>query len=262
MNLVRSRMTIVSTLILAMGWVACFQEVQAHGGGLDDFGCHNERKTGKYHCHQGLLAGREFDSREEAEAALKELEKPKPPSTSEGGWRGVPIAGETRCSEYDPDDYSYSQSVEDRIIEDLGGIWSPYTGDWFKNKRETDIEHIIARSEAHDSGLCDADAATQKRFASDLLNLTLASPSVNRHQKGDKDAAEWMPERNRCWFANRVLEIRLEYDLTIDQAEADALEEVLSGCSSTEIVKPTCLTGEFPPPLPSALEPESASAET
>ena len=36
---------------------------------------------------------------------------------------------------------------------------------------ETDIEHIVARSEAHDSGLCVADEATRRRFATDLLNL-------------------------------------------------------------------------------------------
>ena len=23
----------------------------AHGGGLDQYGCHNDRKTGGYHCH-------------------------------------------------------------------------------------------------------------------------------------------------------------------------------------------------------------------
>ncbi len=41
----------------------------------------------------------------------------------------------------------------------------PYTGRWFANKRETDIEHIVARSEAHDSGLCAADEATRRRLA-------------------------------------------------------------------------------------------------
>ena len=24
----------------------------AHGGGLDKFGCHNDRKSGGYHCHR------------------------------------------------------------------------------------------------------------------------------------------------------------------------------------------------------------------
>ena len=41
---------------------------------------------------------------------------------------------------------------------------------------ETDIEHIVATSEAHDSGLCAADRATRKQFAQDLRNLTLAPP--------------------------------------------------------------------------------------
>ena len=102
--------------------------------------------------------------------------------------------------------------------------------------RETDIEHIVARSEAHDSGLCAADAATRARFASDLLNLTLASPSVNRHQKVDKDAAEWLPDLNGCWYVDRIIQVRREYELTIDQNEADAIGQVLAGCGSTEIV--------------------------
>ena len=51
---------------------------------------------------------------------------------------------------------------------------------------------MVATSEAHDSGLCAAGAATKRRFASDLLNLTLAAPAVNRHRKSGKDAGEWM----------------------------------------------------------------------
>ena len=59
--------------------------------------------------------------------------------------------------------------------------------------------------------------ATTPQFARDLLNLTLASPSLNRSQKGDKDAAEWMPDQNRCWFAQTIVDVRLMYGLTIDQ---------------------------------------------
>ena len=100
--------------------------------------------------------------------------------------------------------------------------------------------HIVARSEAHDSGLCAASPGTRKRFSSDLLNLTLASPSVNRHQKSGKDAAEWLPDRNRCWFAARVVEVRRAYELTIDRREAAALEGVLSGCESVEMEPLVC----------------------
>ena len=45
---------------------------------------------------------------------------------------GVRIAAENRCAPYDPGDYSYPQSVELDIIEMLGGIYSPYTGQCFR----------------------------------------------------------------------------------------------------------------------------------
>ena len=152
-------------------------------------------------------------------------------------WRGLTVAPENRCSPYSARNYRYPPSVESRIVAKQGGkVYSPYTGRYFKSIRETDIEHIVARSEAHDSGLCAAKRRTRRRFARDLLNLTLASPSLNRHQKSDRDAAEWMPEKNRCWFAARVVAVRRKYGLTVDRLEADALESVLSACESTAMV--------------------------
>ena len=151
-------------------------------------------------------------------------------------WRGLVVAPESRCSEYKASDYSYSQSVELQIIRNLGGIWSPYTGRNFKDRFETDIEHIIARSEAHDSGLCASSVQRRREFSRDLLNLTLASPAVNRHQKRALDAADWLPDLNRCWFADRVVRIRQKYKLTIDTRERRALELVLSSCTSTDLV--------------------------
>ena len=104
------------------------------------------------------------------------------------------VAPEHRCAPYDSDNYRYSQSVEQRIVAGMGGIiYGPYTGTWFASTSETDIEHIVARSEAHDSGLCAADAATRRQFAGDLLNLTLASPAVNRSHKSAKDAGGMAP---------------------------------------------------------------------
>ena len=144
------------------------------------------------------------------------------------------VAPEHRCAPYERDEYPYSQSVETRIIASMDGqVYGPYTGRYFASRRETDIEHMVATSEGHDSGLlCAADAGTKRRFASDLLNLTLAAPAaapaVNRHQKSGKDAGEWMPGMNRCWFAGRVVAVKRKYGLTVDAREARALEGVLS----------------------------------
>ena len=151
------------------------------------------------------------------------------------------MAPEHRCSPYDrKQDYPYPQSVEQDIVRDLGAVYGPYTGACFSSNRDTDIEHIVATSEAHDSGLCAADRATRKRFAQDLQNLTLASPRVNRHQKSGKDAGEWIPDRNRCWFAGRVIDVKLAYGLTVDRREAAALERVLRGCASTAMEPLVC----------------------
>ena len=41
--------------------------------------------------------------------------------------------------------------------------------------------------------------------------VSLATPELNRNQKGDRDAAEWLPDQNRCWFAARIVAVRQEY---------------------------------------------------
>ena len=153
--------------------------------------------------------------------------------------RTLRVAPEGRCSPYDRDDYPYSQSVEDRVIVDLGGVYGPYTGRRYASKYATDIEHMVALSEAHDSGLCAADASTRRAFAGDPLNLTLASPPVNRDSKKHYDAAEWLPPRNACWFAGRVIAVRKKYGLTIDRSERAALEAVLRGCVSLALERST-----------------------
>ena len=174
-------------------------------------------------------------------------------------YRGIRIAPEYRCSPYDPADYAYPQSVETRLVDEYGGlVYSPYTGRCFDHRGQTDIEHIVARPEAHDSGLCAADAAIRRAFSRDLLNLTLADPHVNRHQKGTRDAAEWMPGMNACWFAERVLAVRRKYGLTIDRAEAEAVEKLLAGCTSTEIAV-VCRERMASVPEPSADMPDATA---
>ena len=158
-------------------------------------------------------------------------------------WRGLVLAPEHRCSPYDRKrDYPYPQSIEREIVRRIGAIYGTYTGTCFESMSETDIEHIVATSEAHDSGLCAADRATRRRFATDLRNLTLAAPHVNRHQKRGKDAAEWHPAHNRCWFAGQVVEVRRAYGLTIDRREAEALERILVLCGSTAMEPLVCRT--------------------
>ncbi|MCC4789072.1 excalibur calcium-binding domain-containing protein [Vibrio splendidus] len=156
-------------------------------------------------------------------------------------WRGLVVAEEHRCSPYDKDaQYPYPASVEHAIVESMEGhIYGPYTGIYYQSTSETDIEHIVAASEGHDSGLCSASTETRKAFATDLLNLTLASPAVNRCSATGKcglDAGEWLPPRNQCWFAQRVIQIKTKYGLSVNPVEVNTLESVIQNCQSFEMV--------------------------
>ncbi len=177
-------------------------------------------------------------------------------------WRGLEVAKEDRCAPYDRGEYAYPGSVEAGVVASLGDVFGPYSCERFASTADTQVEHVVALSEAHDSGLCAADRETKRAFARDLANLTLAAPVVNR-AKSARDAAEWLPERNHCWFANRVVEVRRAYGLTIDRDEADALEAVLAGCSAGDRREPYCETRSFVVrilvPVTRALEQREAS---
>ena len=155
-------------------------------------------------------------------------------------WRGIRVAEEHRCSNYERSDYRYPSSIESSIISSqTGKVYGPYTGRTFSDPGQTDIEHMVATSEAHDSGLCAASRDVRKQFATDLLNLTLAAPEVNRCSAGAKcakDAAEWLPDLNQCWFVARIIKVRRKYDLTIDAGEARAIDRVIAGCHSFDLI--------------------------
>ena len=80
----------------------------------------------------------------------------------------------------------------------------------------------------------------KKAFGNDLDNLTLAAPHLNRYQKIAKDPAEWLPEKNRCWYVAKYIEIKKKYSLTMDSAEAAAILKVYESCGSFEMAKPNC----------------------
>ena len=153
-------------------------------------------------------------------------------------WRGLRVCSERQRDGYDRDAFGTGYSrLEDDIIAALpstmkadGQVYTPYSCIAFEitpsGTAATDIEHIVALAEAHDSGIADD---RRRDIASDLDNLTIANPTVNRTRKGARDAAEWRPTRHGAWFAQRVIQVKREYGLTVDPAERDALKALLAG---------------------------------
>ena len=85
-------------------------------------------------------------------------------SVQDETWMGLEVEPESRCSAYNrTPDYRYSRYLEPAIAARMGGIRCRYTGRLYRSFQQTDIEHMVALSEAHDSGLCAADAATRQK---------------------------------------------------------------------------------------------------
>jgi hypothetical protein len=62
----------------------CPIRLAAHGGGLDQFGCHHDRKRGGYHCHRGVFSGQSFNSQVEMLETLEALQNKKDGSSESG----------------------------------------------------------------------------------------------------------------------------------------------------------------------------------
>ena len=170
-------------------------------------------------------------------------------------WSGLKVCPEQPRAGYDRDAFGtgYS-SLEDDIIAALpptmkanGQVYTPYSCIAFEitasGTSATDIDHIVALAEAHDSGIADD---RRRAFGGDIDNLTIADPTVNRSQKSDRDAAEWQPARHGAWFANRVIQVKREYGLSVDLAERAALEVLLTGGGA----QLSCTSAPPPPPPP------------
>ena len=148
--------------------------------------------------------------------------------------------GSNVCSEddrYISNDYSYNAGrIKSKIIDtesdDRGRVYIPYLGSYYEEsevKSVATIEHIVARKNAHDSGLCNKSSGTRKRFANDLLNITLAPSSLNS-AKGHDTVDDWMPPRNMCWFAYTIVQVKDKYNLVVTPAEKAKLKSIWDGC--------------------------------
>jgi hypothetical protein len=86
-----------------------------------------------------------------------------------------------------------------------------------------------------------------REFGNDPLNLLAVSSSLNR-QKGDGDAATWLPPNKsyRCEYVARQIAVKHKYGLWVVKAEKDAMERVLEQDATTSPPSPRMSTGPVP----------------
>jgi len=116
-----------------------------------------------------------------------------------------------------------------------GVLNDPYTGTTVEFHRgpgsseEVQIDHVVALSDAWQTGAQQLDEATRRNFANDPLNLQATLGWVNQ-EKADSDAASWLPANSayRCTFVSRIVDVKAGYRLWVTQAEHDAIARVLA----------------------------------
>ncbi len=98
-------------------------------------------------------------------------------------------------------------------------------------KSAVDIDHLVALSNAWQTGAAYFDRSKRSQIANDPLNLLAVDARLNR-QKGDGDAATWLPPHKpfRCEYVSRQVAVKAKYSLWVTAAEKDAITRVLNQC--------------------------------
>ena len=133
-----------------------------------------------------------------------------------------------------------------------GLLHDPYTGTdiAFTRGRDTSadvqIDHVVALSNAWQTGAQQLDPATRERFANDPLNL-MATDGPTNQAKGDGDAATWLPPSRPFWceYVARQVAVKAKYGLWVTAAERDAINRVLGRCPGQPLPAdpPAAVTG-------------------
>jgi hypothetical protein len=118
-----------------------------------------------------------------------------------------------------------------------GQLADPYSGTAINFVRGQDtsaavqIDHVVALSNAWQTGAQALDAAKRTALANDPLNLLAVDGPLNM-QKGDGDAATWLPPNKgyRCAYVARQVAVKVSYGLWTTQAEHNAMATVLASC--------------------------------
>lgn len=138
-----------------------------------------------------------------------------------------------------------------------GNLHDPYTGRIIAFHRgvgsssAVQIDHLVALSDAWQTGAQQLPADRRQDFANDPLNLEAVDGPTNE-AKGDGDAATWLPPNKayRCTYVSRQVAVKAKYDLWVTPAEHDAIVRVLDHCPAPAASRTTSPSSPTTTPSP------------
>ena len=119
----------------------------------------------------------------------------------------------------------------------FGKLIDPYSGATMsfvrgvKTSALVQIDHVVALSNAWQTGAFKLSAEKRIAMANDPLNLLAVNGSLNE-QKSDGDAATWLPplKSYRCSYVARQVAVKKKYGLWVTPAEKAAIVKILTTC--------------------------------
>lgn len=126
----------------------------------------------------------------------------------------------------------------------VSGQWrDEYTGDVITDPNLAIVEHALPLQSAHESGAYQFSRKEKERLANKLVRPELlvvtprASLATNLiitlgNDRQDRGIIDWQPRRPdaRCRYAQRWLNIKTFWQLSISEEELEVLENILRGC--------------------------------
>jgi hypothetical protein len=96
---------------------------------------------------------------------------------------------------------------------------------------EVQIDHVIALSNAWQTGAFKLTVAQRTALANDPMNLFAVKGRLNS-QKGDGDAATWLPPLKsfRCAYVAQQIAVKAKYSLWVTAPEKEAMTRILTAC--------------------------------
>jgi len=96
---------------------------------------------------------------------------------------------------------------------------------------EVQIDHVVALSNAWQTGAFKLTLMQRTAFANDPMNLFAVKGRLNS-QKGDGDAATWLPPLKsfRCTYVAQQLAVKAKYSLWVTAPEKEAMTRILAAC--------------------------------
>jgi hypothetical protein len=101
---------------------------------------------------------------------------------------------------------------------------------------EVQIDHVVALSNSWQTGAFKLSIAQRTALANDPLNLFAVKGRLNS-QKGDGDAATWLPPMKsfRCAYVAQQIAVKAKYSLWVVPPEKAAMLAILAQCPTQEV---------------------------